>query len=90
MNTTPKTADTTTTETTTEWVKVGVRIGRGGTKCHRAFATRIESAPGKPWNRTRFVRLMFACSCPGCCNGHANHKASIVSTDDWNACNCEN
>lgn len=80
----------TTNEKITEWVKVGVRIGRAGTKCHRAFATKIETDPGKPWSKTRYVKLFFACSCPGCCNGHASHRASIVSTNEWNDCNCGN
>lgn len=74
-------------ETRTENVHVIVRIGHGGTKNHRALATKVETDPGKPWNRTKFVGMRFVCTCPNTQNGHAWHRAAIVG-EGWDNATC--
>ena len=70
-----------------ERIQVTVRIGRTGQKLHRATAEVVDSAPGKPWNRRKYVFIGFGCRCPGTQSGFARGKVSIVA-EGWDHANC--
>lgn len=43
---------------------VTIMIGRSGAKRHPAQAVVTETAPGKPWNRKQYSKIVALCGCP--------------------------